>query len=144
LDIADRVAEFDATVGDVLLTPTRIYAKVVRELTTDARLAGKLTGIAHITGGGLVDNIGRIVPDGFTAVIQRKSYDVPAVFSWVQKLGAIDREEMYRVFNMGFGLVVIVRPAAVDDTRAVIAEMELKCHVIGAIERGNESAVYAD
>src|SRR5690606_34946656 len=120
LSVDDRVEELDATVGDVLLTPTRIYADVVRALMGDEQIASAVTGIAHITGGGLIENTQRVLPAGCRVDIDLASLSVPPVFTWLQQLGDIANDEMWRVFNMGIGLCVIVRPEAADRTRALI------------------------
>jgi len=142
LGIQDHVAELGMTVAEALLVPTRIYAGVVQKLLHDPVTAGQISGIAHITGGGLAENTGRIIPAGLQAEIDRNRWQVPAVFNWVQKLGDIQREEMYRVFNMGLGLVVIVRPNAVDHARDLISGCQLSSHLIGSIRDGEPSAIY--
>jgi len=142
LKVTDSVAELGTTVGEALLTPTRIYAKVVQSLLHGASTAGKIAGIAHITGGGLVDNTGRIVPSGLQAQVDRSSWQVPALFQWVQKLGEIEREEMYHVFNMGIGLVVVVKPDAVTAARQTISDCGLGSHVIGSVKPGQDPAAY--
>jgi len=131
------------SVADVLLTPTRIYARLVSALMRDERLRPFVTGIAHITGGGLADNTGRIVPQGLQAVIDRSTWKTPGVFDWVRRLGDIDREEMYRVFNMGIGLVLVVRPQAVEAALELVRGLQWEGRIIGEIRTGEESAIYA-
>lgn len=109
LSVDDRVEYTDATVGEVLLTPTRLYAKTVRTLE-EAVGNASIHGIAHITGGGLCENFERIMPDQLQAEFHRSAWQVPPVFSWLQQLGSIADDEMFRVFNMGIGLVVAVPP----------------------------------
>lgn len=144
LDIGSHVPELGTTVGDALLVPTRIYSKVVEKLIRHDETGESLTGIAHITGGGLVDNVGRIIPSGLRARVTRGSWEIPAVFNWIQGLGDIAIDEMYQVFNMGIGLVLVVRPAAVDAARRLISECGLQSHIIGEVDRGNEQAIYVD
>src|SRR5690606_7404727 len=120
LSVDDRVEELDATVGDVLLTPTRIYADVVGALMRDEQISSSVTGIAHITGGGLIENTQRVLPAGCHADIDLASLSVPPVFTWLQQLGDIATDEMWRVFNMGIGLCVIVRPEAAEQPRTLI------------------------
>lgn len=141
LDVATNVPELGMTVGEALLIPTRIYAKVVQTLL-NGPTSGKIHGIAHITGGGLAENTGRIIPQGLQARIDRSTWSVPALFDWLQKLAGIEREEMFRVFNMGIGLVVAVPPDAVDAARQTIASCDLKSHVIGQVQAGTDPAVY--
>ncbi|MFG0332879.1 MAG: phosphoribosylformylglycinamidine cyclo-ligase, partial [Maioricimonas sp. JB049] len=120
LKIDDQVAELGGTVGDVLLTPTRIYADVVSKVRKDENLRSHVTAIAHITGGGLAENLGRVMPDGVRAQVQLGSWAVPPVFGWLAGLGNVAEEEMLRVFNMGIGLVLAVRPAAVEAVRGAL------------------------
>lgn len=119
LKIDDEIPELNRTVRDVLLTPTRIYADVVAAIMQSGH-AASVTAIAHITGGGLQENIDRILPDDCRAVIDRSAWTVPPEFTWLQQLGGVDVEEMYRVFNMGIGLAVVARrEAAADITQSV-------------------------
>lgn len=143
LRVQDHVPELGKSVADVLLTPTRIYARLVSALMRDERLRPFVTGIAHITGGGLADNTGRIVPQGLQAVIDRSTWKTPGVFDWVRRLGDIDREEMYRVFNMGIGLVLVVRPQAVEAALELVRGLQWEGRIIGEIRTGEESAIYA-
>ena len=110
LGIDDRVEEFGQTVGETLLTPTRIYARAVRQILGHYKVKNVVHGIAHITGGGLSENLARIVPSHLQTVIEREAWPVPPVFGWLQQLGAVSQVEMERVFNMGLGLVLVVSP----------------------------------
>lgn len=105
-----KIPELGTTVGEALLVPTRIYAKQVRSVLEKFAANESVSGIAHITGGGLEENISRILPSGLKLKIKPNSWDVPAVFKWIQKLGNVEEKEMARVFNMGIGLVMLVRP----------------------------------
>jgi len=104
LTVSATLPEFNRPLGEVLLTPTRIYAKQVLNLVKEFRIKG----IAHITGGGITENLPRVLPQGVRARIDRKAWTVPQIFQALSKLGQIEREEMYRVFNMGIGLILIV------------------------------------
>jgi phosphoribosylformylglycinamidine cyclo-ligase len=104
LDVDAKLPELDRPLGEVLLTPTRIYAKQILALVKEFRIKG----IAHVTGGGITENLPRILPPGVRAKINRKGWTVPPVFQILSKLGQVEREEMYRVFNMGIGLILIV------------------------------------
>ena len=117
LDLGDR------TVGDLLLTPTRLYAKPVKTVLGHYRVKQVVHGIAHITGGGLVENLGRIVPDSVQVVLERGSWTVPAVFPWVQGLGTIAADEMERVFNMGIGMVLVVSPHFAESIQKQLADL---------------------
>ena len=96
--------------GQALVEPHRSYLPHVRRL----RQAVTIKGLAHITGGGFPDNLPRILPDGVGAVVQRDAWEVPPLFRLIQEVGEVDGDEMYRVFNMGVGLVVVVAPEEVD------------------------------
>jgi phosphoribosylformylglycinamidine cyclo-ligase len=104
LTIDAKLAELDRPLGDVLLTPTRIYAKQILALVQEF----PIKGIAHITGGGITENLPRVLPKGVRARISRKAWSVPPVFQTLSRLGQVDREEMFRVFNMGIGLILVV------------------------------------
>ena len=94
-----------------------------------------IRGIAHITGGGLVENLSRILPNGLQCEITPDSWDVLPVFKWLQKLGSIDASEMERVFNMGLGLVLVVRPDVADAVCDELCHMGLRNFKIGRIVR---------
>ena len=130
----DRVAELGGrTVTDVLLTPTRLYARPVKAVLRHYRVKQVVHGIAHITGGGLVENLARIVPAGVQIRLDRGSWDVPPVFSWVQRLGKIAGDEMERVFNMGVGLVLVVSPHFADSIRGQLADLGFQATQIGTV-----------
>ena len=129
----DHVSELDAVVGDVLLTPTRIYSDIV-EAAIAAVGNEHIHAIAHITGGGLCENLARVVPDGIHAILQRSAWTIPAMFTWLQKLGNISDEEMFRVFNMGLGLVVAVPEAVGEQVRAACSTDEFPAVMLGKVE----------
>ena len=106
LTVGARLPELDRPLGEVLLTPTRIYAKQILALAKDF----PLKGVAHITGGGITENLPRILPNGVHARIDRKAWAVPPIFDVTSKLGQVERDEMFRVFNMGIGLILVVPP----------------------------------
>lgn len=116
LSVGDNIEELSTTVGQALMTPTRIYADVVAA-ANDAVGNSSLHAIAHITGGGICENLERVLPDGVAAKLEASSWQIPAVFPWLQKLGNVATDEMFRVFNMGVGMIVAV-PAA--DAEAVV------------------------
>jgi len=91
-----------------LLTPTRIYAKQVLALIREY----PINGIAHITGGGITENLPRVFPSGVRAQVRRSAWSVPPIFQAIARLGHVEREEMYRVFNMGIGLILVVPESA--------------------------------
>ncbi|MBN1399783.1 MAG: phosphoribosylformylglycinamidine cyclo-ligase [Anaerolineae bacterium] len=112
---ADRLGR---PLGEALVEPHRSYLPHVRAM----RRAVKIKGLAHITGGGFVDNIPRILPPNCTAVVERSAWQVPPLFQLIEEVGQVDHDEMYRVFNMGVGLVVIVAPDEVDAAVSTAAE----------------------
>src|SRR5687768_1865644 len=127
LTVDSRLADLDLPLGEVLLTPTRIYAKQILALTSEF----SIKGIAHITGGGLTKNLPRIFPARSRAVIQRRTWPIPPIFTVLQNMGRIERDEMYRVFNMGIGLVVVVAQHDADAVIARLAALGDKGYVIG-------------
>ena len=132
LTIESRLVDLELPLGEVLLTPTRIYAKQILALTRELTIKG----IAHITGGGLTENLPRIFPREMRARIERRTWPIPPIFTVLQNMGRIQRDEMYRVFNMGIGLVVIVSPC---DANAVIAKLGAlgdQAYVIGEMVAG--------
>ncbi len=120
------------TVADVLLAVHRSYLKPVLALMKKVRVLG----MAHITGGGFPDNLPRILPANVNAVVDRGAWTPLPVFQFIQEAGQVDRDEMYRVFNMGVGLVIVVRAADQDQTLAALKAAGEKPVVIGRIEKG--------
>jgi phosphoribosylformylglycinamidine cyclo-ligase len=120
-------------VGEALLIPTRLYARPVRAVLGHYRVKQVVHGIAHITGGGLVENLARIVPETAQVVLDRGSWPVPAVFPWVQSLGGIAAAEMDRVFNMGIGMVLVVSPHYADSIQKQLADLGHHASRIGRV-----------
>jgi len=127
----------DETLGDHLLTPTRIY---VRPVLAAIRETGAVKALAHITGGGLLENLPRVLPDGVAAHIDGGAWTLPPVFGWLQGLGGIAAEEMARTFNCGIGLVVVVSADAADDVSAVLTDAGESVTKIGTLEVQNDGA----
>ncbi len=111
LSIDSELSGTGKTVAEVLLTPTKIYIKSLMNLLKDYHI----NGIAHITGGGLFENIPRILPSGCRAKISLASWERPVIFDLLQDVGNVERNEMYRTFNMGIGMVLIVAPSEAED-----------------------------
>ena len=130
LALDTKIDEFNMNIGDMLLEPTRIYAGTVKRLLAKYAANDDIRGIAHITGGGLHENLSRILPEGLSLKI-RKTWDVPPIFSWLQKLGNVETREMNRVFNMGIGLVLVVRPEVADEIRN---DCDLPAWLIGDVK----------
>lgn len=127
----------DKSLGDILLTPTKIYYKFISEILEKV----SIHGIAHITGGGFYENINRIVPHTLDAVVSDGSWEVPAIFKMLQEMGNISRREMYRVFNMGIGLVIIISPHDFEDIKGVAMEMGENIYKIGIISKGSGKVI---
>ncbi|MBL8963951.1 MAG: phosphoribosylformylglycinamidine cyclo-ligase [Phycisphaerae bacterium] len=126
----------DRTLGETLLTPTRIYAGSIVKLLRAYPVKNVISGMAHITGSGLADNLVRSIPGDCDAVIDRSAWPVPPVFGFLQHHGRIDDEEMKRVFNLGIGYCVIVKPAYVSTVRDRLGRLGESVHVIGEVVRG--------
>jgi phosphoribosylformylglycinamidine cyclo-ligase len=137
--IGDRVAGLTGRVGDVLLTPTRIYVRPVRALL---QAGVPVHAMVHVTGGGLTENLPRVLPRGCEAVVRRGSWPVPPVFAWLQAGGRIADEEMLRVFNMGIGFVCVVPARAVAGARRRLRARGVPTWEIGAIRRGPRRVTY--
>lgn len=116
----DHVEELGETVGEALLRPTTIYVRAAQQILKNHGAA--VHGIAHITGGGLLENVSRILPEGRQAQIEANSWDVPPVFPWLQKLGDVDSNEMDRVFNQGIGLVLVADPEVAESICATVSD----------------------
>ncbi|MDD4332647.1 MAG: phosphoribosylformylglycinamidine cyclo-ligase [Patescibacteria group bacterium] len=131
IGIDGYISELDKTWGEELLIPTKIYARTILNLIGVV----KVFGIAHVTGGGPIRNIPRILPDGLRAVIKRKSWVIPPVFSLIQKLGQISEHEMMCTFNNGIGLVVAVREEDVDCALAFLKGHGEQAFHIGEVKK---------
>ena len=130
-----RISELDQTLGEVLLTPTRIYAKQILALAKEY----PLKGIAHITGGGITENLPRVLPPHCAARIQRAAWPVLPLCRLIQERGSVDTEEMYRVFNMGIGLTLVTSPAYVEPVLKRARELGDESYVIGEIVAADEA-----
>lgn len=120
------------TVGEEMLEPTRIYVKSVLPLLDEFQIGG----MAHITGGGLTENVPRMLPQGTIPLIRRNTWPVPPVFELIRSIGRIDEEEMYRTFNMGIGLVLAVPGDQADSLVDRLAGLGEQAYVIGTVGEG--------
>ena len=119
-----------------MLEPTRIYAKAITKLVRSYKSKRVVTGMAHITGAGIEGNLCRAYPEKFDAVVDRTTWNVPPIFRFLQEKGGVDEAEMWRVFNMGVGYCVIVRPDFVDGAMKKLKRQGEKPWVMGRIEKG--------
>ena len=134
LTVASRLSDLTRALGDELLTPTRIYAKQILVLAADL----PIKGIAHVTGGGLTGNLPRIFPAACHARIDLGSWTVPPIFRVIQKLGQVADDEMFRVFNMGIGLVLVVGKDVADRVIRRAGELGETATVIGEMVTADE------
>jgi phosphoribosylformylglycinamidine cyclo-ligase len=132
------VPELGVTVGDALLAPHRSYLGAIRPLIH----AGLIKGMAHITGGGITENLPRVLPAGCAASVDRSAWAVPALFTAIRERGHIEGDEMYRAFNMGIGLVLVC--AASDQSRVLALLAEHQPVAMGRVEAGDRVVVYVD
>ena len=137
----DLIPGTETTVADGLLA---VHSSFLKPITAVMDQGIPIQGMAHITGGGFIDNIPRVLPSDCNAVIDRNSWETPAIFSFIQEKGKVEDDEMYRVYNMGIGFVVVVRPGDVEKTLAVLKGADVKPVVIGSIEKGERKVVYRD
>ena len=126
------------TLGEALITPTRIYVKALKSVKESGVV---IKGCSHITGGGFYENIPRMLPDGIGARINRNSYEVPPVFDLLQKTGNITDQMMYNTYNMGIGMVLCVDPKDADKTMQALKEAGETAYVIGETVAGEKEAV---
>jgi len=134
-DYTAEVEGLENNLGKELLKPTKIYVKTVLNLVEKY----KIKGIAHITGGGLIENLPRILPEGLTAEIKKKSWQPQQIFKLIQQAGEIEEKEMYRTFNMGIGMCLVINK---DDKTQILKELELmgeKACLIGKIKAGAQA-----
>jgi phosphoribosylformylglycinamidine cyclo-ligase len=135
MDFTDHVPEFGRTLGEELLIPTKIYADTIQSVIRDL----PVNGMAHITGGGIPDNIVRIIPNACQVQIERGSWDVPPIFTFLKEKGNIVEDEMIRTFNNGIGLIMVVPEDSVQEVLARLNALNEKAFVIGEIAERKES-----
>jgi phosphoribosylformylglycinamidine cyclo-ligase len=132
LKLNSRVAELGCTLADELLRPTLIYARTVVEMFDRF----KVNGLANITGGGLIENVPRVMPEGTRAVFERGSWPTPPIFEMIRRLGKISRAEMDRTFNNGLGMVAIVPAREANRVIAYLRQRGLGAYLVGEVQRG--------
>ena len=132
LNVDAVVDGMERTIGEELLIPTRIYVKTILNVLRDFQVKG----MAHITGGGLVENVPRVLPKHCRAVIEKNSWEKPAIFEILHEAGNIDEIEMYRTFNYGIGMVLIVSEQDTDDVMVRLSGLKETAFLIGEIAKG--------
>jgi len=129
LDINDHVDALNCTVGEALITPTKIYVSEVLKVLEEIAVKG----MVHVTGGGFIENIPRILPEGLGAKIEMNSWPKLPLFDFIQTEGNIETVEMFKTFNMGIGFIMIVRAEDVDQTLKLVSSLDEKAYVIGTV-----------
>jgi phosphoribosylformylglycinamidine cyclo-ligase len=132
LKLNRRIPELGRKLGEELLEPTRIYAKIAKTLFG----AFRIKGAAHITGGGISGNLPRVLPQGRHAVVERTTWPVPPVFGLIQKIGGITQPEMEATFNMGLGMILVVDKTDADSVMRMLKRVGERSFVVGEIRRG--------
>lgn len=137
LSVNDHVPELSRTVGEELLEPTRIYVRPIKNLLLHYPVKRRvIRGLAHITGEGLEGNIPRVLPPGCRVFLKKGSWPMPPVFPWLQRVGDIDEAEMYRVFNMGIGFVLIASSYYAESLKRQLDADRVPTFVIGEVREG--------
>jgi phosphoribosylformylglycinamidine cyclo-ligase len=135
----DKLPGTNQTFGEALLAVHKSFLKPVAKLL---ERKVKITGMAHITGGGFPDNIPRVLPKAVNAEIDRSAWEVPTIFKFIQNQGKVDRDEMYRVFNMGIGYVVILPKNQLTKATNILKAQHQPYSIIGVIRKGNGVVTY--
>ncbi len=142
LEMTDALDELDGTaLGDALLEPTRIYVRPIVKLLSQYKVKRVVHGMAHITGGGLVGNIPRVLPKDCNAVIKKSSWPRHKIFTFLQKAGPVEEEEMFKVFNMGIGFVLIVAEDFANSIKKKLTKYGEKVYKIGRITTGTGKVI---
>lgn len=131
------IPELECNLVDELLKPTKIYVDAFFSLKEKV----KVKGMVHVTGGGIPGNLSRILPHGTKAVVNEGSWSVPPIFSFIQRVGNIKKEEMFRVFNMGIGFIFVVSEQEADLTMEILQKKGYICYYIGKIYEGNREVI---
>jgi len=138
LAVEDAFPGTDRTVAEILMAPHRCYLSALKGIIRDSRVKG----LAHITGGGLTDNIPRVLPAHLQAIIDRDAWMVPQLFTVLEKEGNIPQDDLYRTFNMGIGMVLIIAGSDNDDLLRALGKQGQDFHIIGRLQQGKRKVVY--
>lgn len=128
-ELTDYIEELEMTLGEALLIPTKIYVKLVMDLIKKY----ELKAIAHITGGGVIENIPRVIPNGLGIDIEKNSWEKPAIFKMIEKFNAIDEVELHKSFNMGIGLAMVVDSDKAEEIVSYLNKSEKQAYIIGKV-----------
>ncbi|SRR5579885_491608 len=137
LKLSARIPDLGCALADELLRPTLIYAPIARELFDSFQIKG----LANITGGGVPENVPRVMPKGLRAALERRSWTEPPIFGLIQRLGKVSRSEMDHTFNNGLGMVAIVAPREADKVLAHLRRRNYRAWIVGEVRRGERAAV---
>ena len=140
-DLARHIPTLGRTLGDELLEPTKIYVKAIRSILSQYRVKRVVRAMAHITGGGLPGNLPRVLPKSCQAIIKKNSWPRPPIFDLLAKWGPVAEQEMYRVFNMGIGFVLVVRPTFAQSILRHFERLKQPAYLIGRIRPGPNKVI---
>ncbi|NMA67393.1 MAG: phosphoribosylformylglycinamidine cyclo-ligase [Clostridiaceae bacterium] len=129
-----HIYKLGKTIGEELLKPTRIYVKTILSLIKSF----KIKGLSHITGGGFIENLPRMLPDGLKIIINKESWPVLPIFDLISEIGKVEENEMYNTFNMGIGMAIAVDKNIADDVVKAACELGEKAYIIGEVTEGKE------
>lgn len=141
LGVDDHIDDLGETLGEALLRPTRIYVRSIMNLLKKYKVKKVVKGMAHITGGGLVGNVPRILDDDLDAVIDTNKWPKPPIFDLLEKRGPVHTDEMYRAFNMGIGYVLVVAPTFTRSIMAHLRKSGEEAYFLGKIKRGSGQVI---
>lgn len=137
LDLDAYSEELGETYGQALLKPTKLYVKAIKA----AQKVANLKGIAHITGGGFIENIPRMLPEGMTAKIDISTIKKPAIYKWIEEASGLEKDELYNTFNMGIGMIIVVDKNDVTPVMEALTQDGEQPTIIGEIIQGNEGII---
>ncbi len=138
LKLSSKIDELGCTLGEELLRPTRIYAKPILAAFSAYKVKRPIRALAHITGGGLLENVPRVLPRDCDAVFNLDAWKRPPIFDMIRRAGNVEDEEMYRVFNMGLGMIMVTTPASVETVLGNLKKAGCKASVVGRIAEGSQ------
>jgi phosphoribosylformylglycinamidine cyclo-ligase len=136
LKVESEIPELGVTLGEELLKPTRIYSNIIHSVTRDL----PVLGLIHVTGGGIENNLLRIIPKACQVVLKQGSWEIPPIFNFLQEAGNVEDAEMMRTFNNGIGLIAVVPDEAVEDVLERMNAMKEKAYVMGEIAERKQSS----